>query len=824
MITDNLYHTLLGLLEPYYAPPAWQFDLASALIGVAATLLLFCLIYILRGVLHQIWEALLSSLRRLLHYLLAGTEEVYRDRVVAWALSSVTPPVVPLDAVFIEPEFLVPSPIPQSLSEVEPRYAYSTTPLHQVLEGHPRLMIVGASGMGKTTLLAYLALACARAEESELLPQAVQKRLPLYVTLPALDWDGAEQEGRKRPDALAILTNAAISAIGAGRGLTPPLRKSLETGQAIVLADGWDELSPSQRQHATAWLTELADALPGNLWLVSAGPQGYGPLIEAGFVPLTLAYWGLKEVEAFAQKWLTAYVTEGEAPPAVLRELSSDLSRDARMGRTSLDLALRAFVYLTDHQVPAGRAALFDRALDLLLRQWPKQTQEEDAVLLTACRAALGQVALMLRQEGRMAATGAEIEAAIETALPPPGERPARAAARVFALISQSGLLRRVDPDRYAFAHSLWQAYVVARQLVAAPATLTERLEDPHWADVLGFYAELGDMSPLVALWLRTPDDLFHTRLRTLSGWIGAAPAGAAWRNGAMAMLARTFLQPAGHFMLVRRTLAEALATSGATGVKYFLKQALQHPDADVRIAAIHGLARVANDLDLPAFEAAMRDEQPAVREEAVRVTALLGSDAARRQLEQMLLEGDDALRLVVAEALVRCGAEGAKFLREMVESEDVVIRRAAVLGLGLAGARDVLEKVARDDEQWIVRSAALSALEELEKRRETRNALSPPQVEQLPWLISWAATRGEGVGLGEAARLMLRRALREGDNRVRLAAAQALGDVGRSDDAEALLAALTDPDRNVAEAAIEALAEISRRYELKIEVPKGPS
>ncbi|MBE9471713.1 MAG: hypothetical protein IMY75_06385, partial [Chloroflexi bacterium] len=51
-----------------------------------------------------------------------------------------------------------------------------------------------------------------------------------------------------------------------------------------------------------------------------------------------------------------------------------------------------------------------------------------------------------------------------------------------------------------------------------------------------------------------------------------------------------------------------------------------------------------------------------------------------------------------------------------------------------------------------------------------------------------------------------------------RLAAAQILVQVGRPDDVEPLRTALTDPGPAVTGAALEALAEIGRRYDLRIE------
>ena len=95
-----------------------------------------------------------------------------------------------------------------------------------------------------------------------------------------------------------------------------------------------------------------------------------------------------------------------------------------------MELALGAFVYLSDKRPTAKRAALFDRALDLLL--W----QEKETRLVAVCRAALGQVALNLQQEGRATASREDIVAAIESALPPPEDRPARAAIHVFRALT----------------------------------------------------------------------------------------------------------------------------------------------------------------------------------------------------------------------------------------------------------------------------------------------------------------------------------------------------------------------------------------------------
>jgi HEAT repeat protein len=127
------------------------------------------------------------------------------------------------------------------------------------------------------------------------------------------------------------------------------------------------------------------------------------------------------------------------------------------------------------------------------------------------------------------------------------------------------------------------------------------------------------------------------------------------------------------------------------------------------------------------------------------------------------------------------------------------------------------LEKMGREDGQWVVRAAAATALEELEAQEESPGVPPLPDVEQLPWLISWAAAQGEGLGMGDAARQMLRRALADGDEQTRCAAARVLAQIGGPDDIGGLRVALADPDPDVADAAMGALGEIGKRYDLSI-------
>lgn len=820
----------------------WSFDILSAIIGAAATLLLVGLAFRFRASIARAWQGLRAGLRRLAERFAAGMEGEYRRAVVNWARKAhALPAVGALEQVFVSPALLPPLPSPRvATGSVPPR---SPIPPGVALGGHLRLLLAGPLASGRSTLLAYLAYVHARHEAGPAL-QSPLERLPLVVRLPDMEWtlpvvggdtetggegdaetggQGEEETRRggeaekKEPDDLTRLIQAAIRTVGATSGSSGPLRRQLQAGRALVLLDGWDELAPQQQELATAWLARLADSLPNNLWIVAVGPRGFAPLAALGFAPLRLPAWGQAQVEVLLSRFAERLPTAQGTTPQLSREVTNILIRAAERGVSPLELSLRAWLYLTQGQAPERRLDLFLQTID---RGAGRSAGDPDW-LPPVLRAVLGRLALALQQEGRATVTRAEVEAALEEALPPAGERPARAGAQALqVLIGGKGPLVARDGDRYAFAHPLWQAAAAARQLVALPiAAVLEHLEDPRWAPVFDFYAEIGTMEPLLKAWLTKPDDLWRTRLCTAARWAALAPPEASWRSGVMALLARAFLDPALPAP-VRERLTEALAYTGDPGVPYFLSQAIQHPREAVRAAAVRALGLLRRPTDVGTLVEMLDDPEGLVQEQAARALGASGNPAALRKLTQALALGEETQRACAAVGLALLGEEGWETLREALKSEDFLTRRAAVYGLAEIDqpwARDLLTRLTREDGEWIVRSAASAVLSEIEAARPA--PVSPPPVaHEMGWLINWAAEREEAVPVGEAAFVPLLQALEQGDAPVRQAAAQALGLIGRPEDAAALRKAMADPDPTVAETALEALDELARRHDLLVQ------
>jgi len=810
-------------------------------------LLLLLLWSLVREPVQRRWQEVQATFREAVGRATAGLEARYRERVVRWAQSAhALAPLGPLEQFFVPPALLPPFPHPSPEQETVPDRV--PLPPDLLLQGYRRLVITGGPGSGRTTLLAHLAL--------NPLSGGGPSWVPLYVYLPALNWP--LPEGPK-VDPLQPLVQGALGAVDAPSVASSVLRQAVQGGRALILADGWDELAPEFRAQATSWLVGLASAFPDNFWIVTTAAQNYAPLTEAGFVPVHLLPWERPQMRDFLTRLPTP-------EPFPLEQATDRLMSLYHKTGSLLDVALCAAALLQE-ETPRARSELYRRALEKWesslpappqpsrkelkgsARESPEETAGEEVTSEEqgertegvpaepavetpprSPRQILSLLALQMQQENRFVLSRQELEKAVRDLLFPDPERERPRALVSWAMKalqspreagSGTPALVPRGPEGYAFAHPLWQAFLAAEEMgTHPPDILIQHLEDPLWEPVVDFYAEWGTMEPVIHAWFSRPDDLWRTRLCRAARWVAVAPAGAPWRNGAMALLGRALLAP-DLPEPIRWELFQALVRTEDPGVPIFLRHALQHPQEEIRTLAARAMAMLRERAELSGLIRALGDSSERVRTAAAHALGELGTPGALEALIQVLTEGDDLLRVEAARSLARTGEEGRKVLQEAMEHPDFLVRRAAAYGLGeipALWAREMLEKAIREDREWIVRSAASAALAEREKQAKPTLVHAPPVVSEMAWLIAWAAERGEGVGLGGAAFGPLLRALVEGNAPVRLAAAQTLGLVGRPEHADALRKALSDPSPEVARTAFWALRELSLRYGLQTE------
>ncbi|MEJ5311001.1 MAG: HEAT repeat domain-containing protein [Anaerolineae bacterium] len=796
----------------------WRFDLTSALIGAAVALILARIIYQRREQIKAFALKLWSPVVRLRSRAQASQEDRYitalKNELKSLLLFQPADP----RKIFQPPTFAAPPPLPTKMDTiddlfVEPlavRYANLTA-------GHPRLVITGPRAAGRTMALAMQVWQTAESATLSQAPRGGKKRpyerFPLWIDLAQYKH---LPEAQSESPAERLVQLAALFM----PGLVPRwVLTHLRNEPALILVDNWESLPHDARRVVARWFGEVAQSLPKSCWVVASGEEGYGPLIEAGFVSLELIPPSGKDMLAALYRGWAELL--GAEPVEPAEETFAVLKWAEEAGASLLELNTRVLVYLRTRQLPTRPVDVLDRFLDHCiptpnLGEGQADVVEQARVLTLS---ALSYLAKMHRLEGR-AFTQQEIYDQIGTLLPPEEVRPPKLEGAIRRMLFDTQLLKR-EGKFWVPAHYIWDDFLTAWALVedeVGADIVKAHLGDPTWTLLMEFYAALEDVTPLVHTLIQTAR--VHGDMSSLlraARWGAIAPPDAPWQKSLMKALAQTFTDPDLDQSL-RLRVGQALAVAAGEGARAFFIQTLRQPSVAIRSAALRGLGWSGSPREMPLFVGALQDPDLEVQQAAIEALGDMGTAGAVRLLRDAMLEADDHLLPFFAEALSKT-PDGLEVLKESVDSESLLIRRTVAQGLGRVDqpwAIEILEKLAREDAEWLVRSAAQIALSALKEKAEDKTVpLPPPQIDQLEWLIAWAASQGMGLGVGKAAAAMLERAITQGDPKAQILGILTLTHVGREAHLKLLEPLLNSPDADVRDVAESALRLFERRYDI---------
>jgi HEAT repeat protein len=793
-----------------------RFDFGSFIIGAIVAFAISFVAYRRREELGVVWQRIRTRFETIKNQLTAGVEQRYSKALLEYCDQlALTMEQADFDAIYV-PQKLDPPPVRPTLNPVDPD-TRKPVPLAVALRSTQRLAVLGQAGTGRTTLLSRLARV--HLDKQAEVEFGTRSYLPVLLHLAEMDWS-KPQDKDPLGGLIAAATAHVSSLIAAQVGNL--MKGRLKRGAALLLLDGLDEITPAQRAMCIAWLAALLSQFPDNQVAITTGLLGYGALQNLGFAALPLSAWTHREADRFTENWI-AVLGGGRQDRKVLLEGVRQMSD---LTTSPIDFTLALLDWRTRTRFPTSRVEVYDHWLERAVRPIGFT---EDLMSADKLSAALGPIAWTLYQEQRSDIGLDEIERALAAALPAPTldtpatkGAPTAANTSARAIADTSGLFIPFGADAYAFAHRRLAAYLAAYHAVHSGLTLDDHWDQPEWAAVFDFYAALTDPAAQVSRALSSPDDFSRTHLWTAARWTGSAALDAPWRSRTMGELARTFLQPDQLTPLRERSLNGLIATHDK-GLAFLLKRGLSQTDAAIRGLCLRGLGQLSRESDLPIFNAALKDPQAEVRYTAIRAIAHMartGSAPAMELLIRLLLELDEDGQRLVAELLADCGEEGHQILREAAGEDEIKVRRAATFGLAQIGtdwARELLQKMEREEAQWYVRQAALDALNYIAKQNlppgeQPALDLSPIVIEQQGWLVEWAAQQGIGIGVGRQSTNALMRALEQGQPNVRQAALQTLCYVGDLELHDKLRAMLTDPDKSVRDAAYLTLEAIGQR------------
>lgn len=390
----------------------------------------------------------------------------------------------------------------QLASDDEPGGGSTATLIDLVAAPGARVVLAGDPGMGKSTSLRVLALACAAqiARAPLRLPETLTHYRELsFVPLLLAAGDLAAAYDPAAPEDAdgERLLERYLRRYGRAGDL-PALQQALQSGAALVLVDGADDLSAPAGAALDA-LGRLIARYPANRYVVArAGSDERAHSRLAGF-----AHYGLAPLDhaqqtalidrcyaALAGSGLSLGLEESHARAAQLHSavVSDDWLRD--MARRPLGLVLLVAMHSEGHALPEQVRAAARRLCDLLARGW-----DQDEASDPALESAAGDAPAADR---RLAAL--EPFAAALLAVAHGGAEPALDDHQALALLDPAGAAAAgSDPlgwyrrhgflaRRGAAAHAipwLWlREYLAARALAARPDFATYALglrHEPGW-------------------------------------------------------------------------------------------------------------------------------------------------------------------------------------------------------------------------------------------------------------------------------------------------------------------------------------------------------
>ncbi|WP_171166470.1 serine protease [Streptomyces sp. I05A-00742] len=365
--------------------------------------------------------------------------------------------------------------------------------VEDLLAMHPRAILRGEAGAGKTTLVWWLASHAA----CQTLPRklaALNGLVPFVVPMRRLAALGITGPSPAQLPAIAIQEDGMPDG-WAGR--------MLDSGRVLLLVDGLDELPRTDRAPARQWLDEFLRRYPQTRCLATVRPRAVedGWLEWQGFEELRLLPMSDADIQEFVTAWHNAarLGRHGEERDR-LDELERDLKLEFQRNKVLRDLArtpLLCAVICALHRrrsglLPHTRWALYRAALAMLLgnrdvrrgigKPEGIQLEAEDGQLL------LQHIAIWLVRNGQTELTRKQAVRQIELAMR--GMRQLRAHSPddlMDHLLNRSGLLQERTADSIQFIHRTFQDFLAAKEFQDSDSLeeLLSHAAEEQWRDVI---------------------------------------------------------------------------------------------------------------------------------------------------------------------------------------------------------------------------------------------------------------------------------------------------------------------------------------------------
>ena len=666
----------------------------------------------------------------------------------------------PLDDILIEPHLMgKPYPLPPDAAEeqiplsyslipytpdlphISSRLPFQSVPVVDAVNSAKHMAILAPGGHGKSVALAALASRYAR---NRVYCNRDYTRFPFY-------FHAADISTSNEQDPLITLADIVSTTYTQDtRFIRSLITQTFDAQEAILLVDGLDELDLITYERATAFLIKIKQAVPAIPIITTLSPANISILPEAGFALAGLSFWKPSDYQDWLDRWIKVWKTCADPhsgdkesilhlPDVVLRWLPDPVSQPPLewslmvWGFCSNDLSgqsLSELVLAYMNRVTAG-------CLDI--EKWSQ-----------AARKMIGMGKITCDSRSITSTFNQKIKPA-EPNTSSGSESSLQNSSQYLGILQNNGLLKGSTSGEFRFIH-----YFIPGFLAGLSSTENQEcfaMQFPHWelkslAD--GLCAIRNNDQDWLSTILKPIDTVFYfpTFLPSL---VSLQSFPSQWKGEVFKHILSTITRKDLPLSMRCRLIPFFWKEKPAHSEKLF-QSLLANPSSEVRRIALIGLVPYTKSQQvIDSLKPLLSDPDPAVRLTAMAAYSSSPLLSSLEFLMDTLIAGTEVERLYAAECLANRPHDGYSVLKETLQVEDLLIKRAGVFGLSQVRedwSQDLLSSTSILDGEWLVKNAASQALE---VNTHPLLYLPVPQVHpsQAAWLIEFAGRQGRGIPAG---------------------------------------------------------------------------
>ncbi len=675
-----------------------------------------------------------------------------------------------LDDILIEPALIgSPYPIPADISieqlpfsiqlfpytpdvpQISARLPYPKVSPYSLISRVKKMAIVAPTGSGKSVTLASLA---SRLAKQEISIGKDSQSLPLYFHATDIVLDNSSNA----PEDILIRALGNTYPSISEKFLISMVMTALQQSYAILLLDGLDELATDNYAQIAIWLLGLCKAYPHLQVVVTLSPSNISYLPDGGFNLMGLSAWKEEHYQEWLGKWKVIWSRNRLQHPELIKNgkpidtghIERWMSRP--VFQTPLEWTLQVWGNfsndLSGNSLP-----------ELLLSYLHRVTSgcSDIGKWATVCHS--------MMTTGKLSITSGELASTFQGTQKLKGKSqntsekndtegaspllPQNSSEYVDQLLA-NGFIRPGRKSEFRFSHPLSLAFLASFQMNNSQSDLNIF---PQW-ETQSIATGISAIRLQTQEWFDAvikDTRSFNYIQSSISKLINLPSNSSDWKNRYFQYLSSSLANHDIPFGLRCRIIPAFWYADENISLKFF-QYLLKSPYEDMQRLALIGLIPYTNSSSvLQLVQSCLKDSSQNVRQTAIFILSTSCQQQALELLMDLLIGGNETDRFTAAEAFTNHSTAGINVLKEALQVEDLLIRRSAVFGLSHIHeewSKNLLEEIAVQDSEWMVKNAATQALE-YHNNPQLFIPRRPIPPSEAAWLIEFASQQGRGIPSG---------------------------------------------------------------------------